>query len=37
MPKKILLINGHPDKESFNFALADAYIKGVKQSDFTHY
>lgn len=25
MKKKILLINGHPDKESFNFALAKAY------------
>ncbi len=30
--KKILIINGHPDKESFNFALADAYYKGAKQS-----
>lgn len=32
MPKKILLINGHPDKESFNFALADAYKKGALKS-----
>jgi len=30
---KILLINGHPDKESYNFALADAYKKGVAESD----
>ncbi len=27
--KKILIINGHPNKESFNFALADAYKKGA--------
>jgi len=25
----ILIINGHPDKESFNWALANAYKKGV--------
>lgn len=31
--KKILIINGHPDKESFNFALAEAYKKGAKQSN----
>ena len=30
--KKILIINGHPDKESFNFGLAQAYEKGVKDS-----
>lgn len=30
--KKILIINGHPDKESFNFALADAYKKGAAES-----
>jgi len=29
---KILIINGHPDKESFNFGLSDAYKKGVKNS-----
>lgn len=28
----ILLINGHPDKESFNYALADAYKKGALSS-----
>lgn len=27
--KKILLIQGHPDSESFNFALYDAYKKGA--------
>ncbi len=31
--KKILIINGHPDKESFNFAISDAYKKGVEKSD----
>ncbi len=30
--KKILIINGHPDKESFNFALAEAYKKGAISS-----
>lgn len=30
--KKILIINGHPDKESFNFALAQAYKKGALSS-----
>ena len=33
MKKKILIINGHPDKESYCFALADAYKKGVLNSD----
>jgi putative NADPH-quinone reductase len=27
--KKILIINGHPDKESFCFALAESYKKGA--------
>ncbi len=27
--KKILIINGHPDKESFNFGLSEAYKKGA--------
>jgi putative NADPH-quinone reductase len=27
--KKILLINGHPDQESFNFAIAEAYKNGA--------
>ncbi|MCU0442788.1 MAG: NAD(P)H-dependent oxidoreductase [Bacteroidia bacterium] len=30
--KKILIINGHPDKESFNFALAQSYKKGALKS-----
>lgn len=29
IPKKILLINGHPDTESFNFSIAAAYKKGA--------
>jgi len=29
MPKKILIVNGHPDAESYNFALAAAYKKGA--------
>ncbi len=31
--KKILLVMGHPDKTSFNNALADAYEKGAKESN----
>lgn len=31
--KKILIINGHPDKESFNFALSEAYMKGASQAN----
>lgn len=27
--KKILIINGHPDAESYNFALSNAYKKGA--------
>ena len=30
--KKILIINGHPDAESFNAALAEAYKKGAIES-----
>ena len=32
--KNILIINGHPDKESYNFALMNAYKKGVLKSNF---
>ena len=32
--RKILIINGHPDKESFNHALAASYKKGVLASGF---
>ena len=31
--KSILIINGHPDKKSYNFALSKAYIKGVSETD----
>ncbi|MDQ8143688.1 NAD(P)H-dependent oxidoreductase [Chryseobacterium sp. CFS15] len=30
--KKIALINGHPNHESFNFVLAEAYKKGAENS-----
>lgn len=30
--KKILIINGHPDSESFNFGLSDAYKTGAQNS-----
>lgn len=30
--KKILIINGHPNKESFNFGLVAAYKKGALQA-----
>jgi putative NADPH-quinone reductase len=30
---KILIINGHPNKDSFNCGLAEAYKKGVLQSN----
>lgn len=30
--KKILIINGHPNKESLNFSLVDAYKKGAQAS-----
>lgn len=30
--KKVLIINGHPDKESFNFGLSEAYKKGAEES-----
>ena len=30
--KKILIINGHPDKKSFCFALAESYKKGADKS-----
>lgn len=32
MPKKILVINGHPDKNSLNAEFAAAYKRGAKQS-----
>lgn len=33
MAKKILIINGHPNKESLNHAFAEAYKKGAQQSN----
>lgn len=30
--KKIAIINGHPNKDSFNFGVAEAYRKGAEQS-----
>ncbi len=30
--KKILIINGHPDRESYNYALSEAYQRGAVQS-----
>ncbi|WP_200977954.1 NAD(P)H-dependent oxidoreductase [Echinicola sp. 20G] len=30
---KILIINGHPDSESFNVGLAEAYLKGAEESN----
>lgn len=33
--KNILIINGHPDKESFCFALAESYKKGAEKSGVT--
>ncbi len=31
--KQVLIINGHPDKESFNYALSEAYVKGVNTTN----
>ncbi|MDZ4072371.1 MAG: NAD(P)H-dependent oxidoreductase [Sediminibacterium sp.] len=33
MAKKILIINGHPNKESLNFAFAAAYKKGALETN----
>lgn len=32
MGKKILIINGHPNKDSFNFGIAAAYKKGLSST-----
>lgn len=32
MKNKIVIVNGHPDKESFNFGLAKAYKQGAENS-----
>ncbi|WP_299800276.1 NAD(P)H-dependent oxidoreductase [uncultured Maribacter sp.] len=31
--KQVLIINGHPDKHSFNYALSEAYINGADKTD----
>jgi len=35
MSKRILIINGHPDVESFNYGLADAYRRGATETGAT--
>jgi putative NADPH-quinone reductase len=30
--EKIVIINGHPNKESFNFGIAEAYKNGALKS-----
>jgi len=32
MGKRILIVNGHPDAESFNFGLTEAYCSAAKES-----
>lgn len=31
----VLIINGHPDKQSYNYALSEAYLKGANTSEAT--
>ncbi|GGZ32574.1 NAD(P)H dehydrogenase (quinone) [Echinicola pacifica] len=31
--KQVLIINGHPDKESFNYALSEAYTEGANKTN----
>ena len=33
--KNVLIINGHPDKESYNYAISSAYLKGATESKAT--
>ncbi len=33
MGKRILIVNGHPSKESLNFAIAEAYKKGATEGN----
>ncbi|WP_245536010.1 NAD(P)H-dependent oxidoreductase [Psychroflexus torquis] len=30
--KQVLIINGHPDKQSYNYALTEAYLKGANKT-----
>ncbi|MDR1975971.1 MAG: NAD(P)H-dependent oxidoreductase [Campylobacteraceae bacterium] len=32
MAKNILIINGHPNKDSLNYAISDAYAKGAREN-----
>jgi NAD(P)H dehydrogenase (quinone) len=31
--KQVLIINGHPDKQSYNYALSEAYLKGTSKTN----
>jgi len=31
--KQILIINGHPDKQSYNYALSEAYKSGANKTN----
>jgi len=31
--KQVLIINGHPDKQSYNYALSEAYLKGATKTN----
>ena len=31
--KQVLIINGHPDKQSYNYALSEAYLKGASKTN----
>jgi putative NADPH-quinone reductase len=31
--KQVLIINGHPDKQSYNYALSEAYLEGASKTN----
>jgi putative NADPH-quinone reductase len=31
--KQVLIINGHPDKESYNYAVSEAFLKGASKTN----
>ncbi|MGK0308369.1 MAG: NAD(P)H dehydrogenase (quinone) [Urechidicola sp.] len=31
--KQVLIINGHPDKQSYNYALSEAYLRGASKTN----
>lgn len=31
--KQVLIINGHTDKQSYNYALSEAYLKGANKTN----